>query len=55
MYTDSTPDDFGGTPANGPSSKAPKNHELLDGCSGNPFKQVQCSGLIEALKELSST
>lgn len=43
------------TPANGPSNEAKKIHELLEGHSGNRFNQLQCSGLIQALKELSLT
>lgn len=46
---------FRRTPANGPPNKAKKVHLLLDGHSGNRFKQLlQCSGLIKAPKELST-
>lgn len=45
---------FRRTPANGPPNKARNVHVLLDGRSGNRFKQLQCSGLIKALEELST-
>lgn len=55
MYTDGPPDDFRRTPVNRPSNKVLNIHELLDEHSGNWFKQLQCCGLMEALKELSLT